>query len=149
MEISLVKFDESFFQISINWLQDTELLKLIDSNPVDYETSYKWFNSLQDRDNYLIWGISFENKPIGVAGLKNITDNDAEYFGYIGESKFWGLGLGQKILFSIISIAREKGLKRIWLKVLEQNSRAIKSYTKSGFEATHTIDTSIYMQYVL
>ena len=91
----LVDFDKTFFDLSKEWLSDSETNALTAAGemPSD-EQRLLWFDSLPQRSDYLIWGVQYEGKPIGACGLKYVTQNNAEYWGYIGEKALWGKGLG-------------------------------------------------------
>jgi RimJ/RimL family protein N-acetyltransferase len=93
-----------------------------------------WFNNIEIKNNYLIWGVIYNDIPVGVCGLKNITSDDCEYWGYIGEKVFWGIGLGTAIVKLMEKRACELELKSIWLSVLTDNERAIKLYTKNEYK---------------
>lgn len=145
MEIKLVKFNYKFLQLSTKWLQDEEILKLIDAPFVKIDEQIKWFKSLDKRDDYKVWGIDFEEIGIGVCGLKNINNIEAEYFGYIGEKELWGKGLGQQILMNILYEAKQLKLIKVNLVVLKDNIRAIKSYKKFGFKEAGIINDKFKM----
>ena len=113
MEVSFVPFDETFLGASWNWLQDDELRRLINAAPITKEQQLKWYNHLGKRNDYSIWGVALEEKPIGVCGLKNRTQKDAEYWGYIGERNYWGNGIGAAILLFAEARAKEYGLSTL------------------------------------
>ncbi|WP_411334802.1 GNAT family N-acetyltransferase [Metabacillus indicus] len=48
--------------------------------------------------------------------------------------EYWGLGIGKNLLKESIAWAEEAGLKKITLKVLQTNEKAIKLYESCGFE---------------
>ncbi|WP_457626796.1 GNAT family N-acetyltransferase [Persephonella sp.] len=52
------------------------------------------------------------------------------------KKKFWGMGLGKKLLERALKHFREKGLKTAALWVGEKNRRAIDFYKKNGFKQT-------------
>ena len=133
--IVLVDYDKTFLDLSKEWLSDSETNALTATGemPGD-EQRQTWFDSLPQRSDYLIWGVQYEGKPIGACGLKHVTQNDAEYWGYIGEKTLWGKGLGGGYLSTIQKIAKELNLKTIYLRVLKFNTRAIKLYIKYGFK---------------
>ncbi|HHW02766.1 MAG TPA: GNAT family N-acetyltransferase [Thermoanaerobacterales bacterium] len=59
----------------------------------------------------------------------------AELFIYIGEENLWGKGYGTEALSVFIDyIFNIKGFKTIYLRVYENNKRAIKCYEKCGFK---------------
>ena len=49
---------------------------------------------------------------------------------------YWGLGIGGKIMQTLIDIAKEVGHEQIELSVVAENERAIKMYESFGFVAT-------------
>ena len=148
--ISLVPYDRVFFDMSKKWLLDKELNYLQCAGPLPPDEDREaWFCSLNMRSDYLIWGISYNQTPIGVSGLKHITSEDAEYWGYIGDKKLWGRGLGKQILNETINIAKRIGLKRVRLIVLKSNLRAIKLYHNFGFIDNHEDESFCYMTKVI
>ncbi|AYO30549.1 N-acetyltransferase [Biomaibacter acetigenes] len=59
----------------------------------------------------------------------------AELFMYIGEENLWGKGYGTEALSVFINyIFNTKGFKTIYLRVYENNKRAIRCYEKCGFK---------------
>ena len=133
MEIDLVVFDETFLYYTYKWVSDSEIQFLIQSPPISIKNQQIWYQNLKNRVDYKIWGIIVNNTPIGACGLKSITNQDAEYWGYIGEKGYWGKGYGSEILLAMEKEARILNLKSIWLKVIDENIRAINLYTKSNF----------------
>jgi RimJ/RimL family protein N-acetyltransferase len=133
-EFQLVSFSEEFLDLSWTWLNDPLVAKLTNTPIFSKEDQKKWFHSLHENENYRIWGVIFNDQKIGACGLKNITQNDCEYWGYIGEKSFWNKGIGTMILNNIISIAKKDNLESIWLNVLYLNKNAIHLYEKLGFK---------------
>ena len=88
--------------------------------------------------------MKYDSIPIGVCGLKNITKSECEYWGYIGEKKYWGKGLGKQMLASMIKEASNRDIKTVILKVLKTNQRAINLYANFGFSIIKT-DDNIYL----
>lgn len=146
MRVELTEYTSEFLEYSWIWLNDDEIRKLTDTPIFDRQSQKKWFNSLDSKKDYLIWGILFEGIPIGACGLKNITLNDCEYWGYIGNKNYWGKGFGKEIVLKLIEIAKQKNLNSIWLKVLKNNNRAIKLYKKLGFNVENETETMLLMR---
>ena len=134
LEISFVTFNELFLEMSYRWLQDNELLYLIDGTPITKDQQLLWFEKLSILNDYEIYGVMGNGIPIGVCGLKHITKYDGEYFGYIGEKDYWGIGIGKYLIEYIEKIAKIKQLESIYLKVREDNVRAIKLYKKMNYQ---------------
>ena len=83
-------FDWQYLDKSFEWLQNPELLFLIASEPVSREAQEKWFLSLPHNPTYKIWGVSCNNEPFGVCGIRSIDGSSGELFCYIGDKKMWG-----------------------------------------------------------
>src|SRR2546428_10611273 len=145
-EIKLVSYDEVFLDKSWEWLNDSEIKELTDTPNYTKDSQLIWFNSLPFRNDYKIWGVTYNTIPIGVFGIKNITEYDGEYWGYIGEKEYWGKGLGTQIIERMLLIAStDLNLSSIYLFVLEYNKRAIRLYNKLGFKIVDNNSTRIKM----
>lgn len=133
MEVKFVSFDKQFLDVSYKWLQNEELRQLIAAKSITKEEQIAWFEKLPSRSDYFIWGIMYNNLPVGVCGLKNVIENSGEYWGYIGDEKYRGKGIGSKMMSFIETVADNKNLKEIYLRVLHTNEAAIRLYSKSGY----------------
>lgn len=133
-KIEFVPYDVDFLVKSLKWLNEPEIKQLTLTPDFNQEDQKKWFDSLPQKTDYYIWGIRYETEAIGVCGMKNVTEFDAEYWGYIGEKAHWNKGIGTFMLDFIFQEAKNKHLKEVYLKVWKDNQRAIKLYSKYGFE---------------
>jgi RimJ/RimL family protein N-acetyltransferase len=141
--IKFVEFNEIFLESSWGWLNDPEIRLLTDTPDFTKDQQYLWYKGLSRRDDYLVFGVMEDSSPIGVVGLKNINKNkgQAEYFGYIGEKKYWGKGIGTLMMKKMEIIAKEKyNLSEIVLYVITENLRAIKLYRKMGYCQNESFD---------
>lgn len=149
-KVELVPFDKRFFDKSRSWLEDEEVNRLTDTGELPTESDrLKWFESLPSKNDYLIWGVAFEEEPIGACGLKNIQGSKAEYWGYIGEKTYWGKGLGNVMMRLVEKEASLKGIDVLYLKVLLSNERAFKLYTKRNYVVIGTDDAFCFMSKML
>lgn len=76
------------------------------------------------------------DKPIGCVYIRDIDMNHkkGEYGVFIGEDDARGQGIGTKAAKLMLKYGfDELGLHRIYLRALEGNDRAIKSYENAGF----------------
>lgn len=143
--VSLCEFSKVFLEKSYCWLNDPEIQSLTDTKPVIKSEQIKWYNCLKNKKDYKVYGVLFNQIPIGVCGIKNIVGNVGEYFGYIGEKQYWG-GTGVKMMILIEEKAKSLGIKKLTLKVLTNNERAIALYEKVSYKVTS--NDSVYMNMI-
>lgn len=145
-KIKFVEYNEIFLEKSWEWLNDKEIKFLTCTPDFTKEQQKKWFLSLKDKKDYFIKGVLYNNTPIGVVGLKNITDTDGEYWGYIGEKEYWNKGIGKDLINYISRYSYILNLKEIYLKVIKDNIRAIKLYQKMNFKEFLEENNLTYMK---
>jgi RimJ/RimL family protein N-acetyltransferase len=72
---------------------------------------------------------------VGNVQLTRITDSDAEFHIFIGETSAHGQGAGTKATRLVLDYARDTlGLQQVYLSVHPDNAGAIRAYEKCGFE---------------
>lgn len=150
--ISFVEYDELVLQQSWGWLNDPEIKKLTATPDFTEEQQKKWFSNLKVANDYFVRGIKYGDEIIGVVGIKNIekTLKKGEYFGYIGEKKYWGKGLSIEILSNICFIAKnDLKLETLCLNVSTENIRAMRAYENFGFRIIKISDNNVEMNYRL
>lgn len=130
--LRFVEYSRSFLVKSWGWLNDPEIKRLTCTADFTRQQQEEFFISLP-RDGYNIWGLVYEDVEIGVAGLKNIKDGGAEYFGYIGEKQYWGMGLFSLMLDGIKLECKRLNIDYLFLYVSVENLMAIRAYEKNGF----------------
>ncbi len=130
-----VPFDDTFRELSLAWLADSEMARLTRVGEVDPVSQADWFAGLADRVDYAIWGISFDGVPVGALGLKHIgIDEGAEYFMYIGDPAYWGRGIAQWAFDEIYAESRQRGLRYIYGIVGKDNPRSLHVDLRHGFQ---------------
>ncbi|HPZ06637.1 MAG TPA: GNAT family protein [Candidatus Eremiobacteraeota bacterium] len=122
------------------WWNDEELQYL--SNlywfPPGFEAVEECYNrSLSDvtKEYFIIH--AFDKNTIGTIDLYNIRwrDRTTNIGIMIGEKDYWGKGYGADAIMSLMKfVFNELDLRRIELKVVEYNLRAIRCYEKCGFK---------------
>lgn len=146
----LVPFTREFLDCSWNWLRDEETRYLTMTPEFTREDQGRFFDSLGERPDYRIWGVILQGAgPIGAAGLKNIGDENAEYWGYIGEKAWWGRGFGAQMVNAVEGEARKLGLKQLYLTVGRENVRAVRLYRRLGYRESNTSSSRLIMEKTL
>lgn len=86
-------------------------------------------------------------KPIGITGLYDIHPRSlkAEFRVHIGETKYWGKGLGLEITQLMMFYGFDRlNLHRISLGVTAENTAAVSTYVKAGFIKEGVIRDGMY-----
>ncbi|MDD5547615.1 MAG: GNAT family protein [Candidatus Pacebacteria bacterium] len=86
-------------------------------------------------------------KPIGYAGLYDIhlTAHKAEFRVLIGEQRFWGKGCGTEVTKLLTFYGFDRlNLNKVYLGVVADNQRAVKSYEKSGYVREGALREEVY-----
>ena len=130
-EIELIDYQPQDQKLWEQWLTkiDTDMFQTI-VRPRNFST-----NSGRSEDYYLKV-IKYGDMKIGAVWLEKINQRTAtaELGLIIGEPHLWGMGIGSKVINSMIMIAKnDLGLNFMWVSVREANQRAVSCYSRVGF----------------
>ncbi|MCI7163897.1 MAG: GNAT family N-acetyltransferase [Butyricimonas virosa] len=131
--LEFVEFDRKFLVSSWKWLTDDEIRMLTGTPFMTKRQQEDWFLSLPFQVDYYIWGVKYNDIPIGACGIKHKTFDNGEYWGYIGEKNYWGRGIGKKMLQFIEQRAKIMNLNTLYLHVSNDNVRAFNLYCQFGY----------------
>jgi RimJ/RimL family protein N-acetyltransferase len=140
----LVDYTLVFLDKSWEWLNDPEIKALTMTDDFTRNDQLAFFKNLPEKKDYWIKGITENELPIGAMGLKHINSQTAEYWGYIGEKEYWGKGIGKFMLDHALKKTKELKLKKLFLKVSNNNTRARNLYLKMGFKIISPGDIELY-----
>jgi diamine N-acetyltransferase len=136
--VTLREVRESDLQSIFEWLNNYELrISSAMYRPVSWPEHIKWVTTRLENGSETFFVIALEDRPIGVINLSSIDHHNksADFSIRIGESTDQGKGFGTQAVRLLIEFCwRDLNLHRISLTVFSDNSRAIASYKKSGFE---------------
>jgi [ribosomal protein S5]-alanine N-acetyltransferase len=95
-----------------------------------------WYDDIESDPHS--WMIEYEGRCIGSARLHSFSEDGAAFYAVgILDPRLLGHRLGREITALVLAFAfRTLRLKRIDLRVLTYNKRAIRSYIASGFRET-------------
>jgi GNAT superfamily N-acetyltransferase len=100
--------------------------------PTDKAIRHRWISSLLATGENL--AAVREGKVVGHAALlPNLGGLDGEYLIFVG-GPHRKRGIASVLTSAAVDLARELGLKSVWLTVESDNFRAIRLYRKMGFE---------------
>lgn len=134
VKIELKEFDRRTLDKTWEWLNDPEIKELTVTPDFTRESQEKWFQSIQNRDDYYIRVVYTNDEPIGVFGIKNITRKDAELWGYIGDKRYWGKAIAVEAINFLIDYGKSLKLESIYGKLLKSNVQSYKICRRFGFE---------------
>lgn len=150
--VKLVPLDTIHDEYIVKWRNDPRLSAfLFSSNTITLESHKLWFERYKesvDRREFVIYIID-RNIPIGTIGLSSIDkiNRKAEYGIIIGEWEHMGKGYAKEASQLILKYAFEElGLNKIFLRVFENNSRAIGMYKSLGFNVDGTLRQDIFKE---
>lgn len=141
IEVQHKEFDENALEKSREWLQDPEIKRLTLAPDIEKEAQLRWFESLKTRKDYYIFCTWRDDNPIGIGGLKYITERDAELFGYIGEKYYWGKAVVADMMNYTLDVAKNRfKLESIYTIFLKSNIPAYKITKRFGYEYEKDVD---------
>jgi len=120
--------------------------------PICKSNQERWFEQLINSSDRILFIIEDKKnkKPIGTAGLQNIDfkNQNAEYGNIlIGELEYRGKGYAVDATTTLLKFSfEEMNLERIYIYVLEFNSRSIKPSEKIGFHKEGILRRAFFTQ---
>lgn len=125
--------------ISYKWRNNPKVWKYTGTRPdikITKEIELRWIENALMKMNEKRYAICVTdtNEYIGNVQLTNIEINRAEFHIFIGDTDYWGKGIGKRATEGILEIAFSNlSLNQIYLYVNTENIPAIKVYEKVGF----------------
>jgi len=127
-------------KVSYQWRNNPDIWKysrFVPTYTTTVETETKWLEEALVRKDQVRFAICVENSHtyIGNVQLLKMNDIDAEFHLFIGDTNWWGRGIGRKSTNLLLNYAfLEKKLQKVSLEVHKDNSPAISIYNSQGFE---------------
>ncbi len=126
----------------VDWLNDPEVRQGLAMHlPISQVEEEQWFENILKRDNDerpLVIEVKGQDgwTMIGNSGFFNIDwrNRCAELGIFIGNKTFWNQGYGTETMGLLLHHGfTTLNLHRIFLRVYEENPRAVRAYEKAGF----------------
>jgi diamine N-acetyltransferase len=134
------------------WRNDKELIDLLGNNFlfIAEEIDKNWYTNYLNNRHYAVRLSIIDsetNQLIGTVQLTSIhqINKSAEFSIMIGNKSYWSKGAGKFATDSMIAHGfNNLNLHRIYLTVLEYNTRAIQLYERSGFKREGVLREAIF-----
>lgn len=133
----------------VRWFNDPEVRDFLTMyRPISTAEEEKWFEGhLEDQSSELFAVETADGVHIGNIGLHDINWQYRQVaLGIvIGEKEYWGKGYGSDAIRTLLRFAfQEMNLRRVFLRVREDNARGIRAYEKCGFQQEGRMREAIY-----
>ena len=130
------KIDDLFLEKSFNWFENEDLRYITATKLFSKEDQINWYSNLNNRNDYKVFGVKFDDDWIGAFGLKNIDYQlkTSKFWCYLGEENWRGKGVGRWMVLNAIQECIKLKLKTLYLDVLKENNIAISLYESVGFK---------------
>ena len=144
MKVMLRPLEEKDSKKSCHWRNDAQIWQFTGSRPSTHITAdieRDWIHNALTKPDEIRFAICVGDKQdyVGNVQLTRITENDAEFHIFIGETNSHGKGVGSQATQLLLEHARHVlGLREIYLNVHVDNIAAIRIYEKCGFELSDT-----------
>ncbi|AGK96586.1 GNAT family N-acetyltransferase [Clostridium pasteurianum] len=114
------------------------------------EAEENFIKDINSRDNAIMIVAILDNKIIGSAALRAGEKKRIRHVGEFGitvRKAYWGQGVGSTLLNYLIEWTKATGIiKKINLRVRDDNKNAIKLYEKYGFQQEGVITREFYIK---
>lgn len=117
--------------------QTTYLLKEPDEINITLEEEKNFISRQLSSEKDLFLVVEVEGNIVGSCGLVGNKMRRAKHkvdLGIALQEKYWGMGIGKKLMEVAINWAKINGTSKVTLKVDSSNTRAISLYEKLGFK---------------
>jgi len=127
--------------VSYKWRNNPDVWKYTLFNPkepVTLDVEISWLKNALSKPDEKRFAICLtkNGQYIGNVQLIKILDQTAEFHIFIGDSDYWGKGIGEKATKHVLDYAfLTLKLNKVSLDVHTENTSAIKIYSKNGFSS--------------
>jgi UDP-4-amino-4,6-dideoxy-N-acetyl-beta-L-altrosamine N-acetyltransferase len=142
--IDFFNLNEEMKKLILEW-RNSEIVKkeMINNNDILLEDHLKFIKSLINNKKKR-YCLVLLNEPIGVISFVDIKDNQTE-IGIYKNPDLDKKGIGTILMESIFNLAKDMGLKRLYLRVRRTNENAFYLYKKFNFNQYNEDKEYIYM----
>ena len=139
-ELKFEEYSEAALEKSWEWLNDPEIKRLTATGDFDRTSQRIWFDNLKSKSDYFIRAVLIDDNVVGICGIKKITSEDGEVWGYIGEKEYWGKAIGLQYLSYLLDYAKSINLKSVYAFVIKTNYMSMRLLERSGFKKEEDVE---------
>ncbi len=111
--------------------------------PTSTDLEAKWIAEVGGRKDQVAMMMTARTgkKPVGLIAISDMNERNASaHLSIIIEQKNWNKGYGSEAISGLVGhLFGEMNIHRIWLRVDQNNARAIRCYEKLGFRREGTL----------
>lgn len=135
---------------SVNWRNNPKVWAQTVNAPnkiITLEDEINWITRVIQEDDSKRFAILYDDIYVGNIQLTNITKEESYYGIFIGNTDYWGLGIGSRAVPLILKVAFEVlGLKKVKIRIRINHTVIYKIHDRLGFKETSRDDELIYME---
>lgn len=133
--VTIRKFEKKDVLNKVRWINDADINQYLHYHlPLEVDKTNLWYENIKDKTDRYDAVIEYDNQPVGVIGLLNINNEQAEYYIALGEKAYQGKGISKKATKLLLQYAfLELNLAMVYLYTEVDNVAAQKLFERSGF----------------
>ena len=133
-------------ELILSWRNHIDVrVHMVNTDPIQKKEHYDFIKTLINRDDLDYRLVINDNEYLGVIDLTNIKNDQAE-FGLYKNPELDKGGIGFFLMQGVLLLSRQKRLKKLKLRVLKSNKKAINLYEKQAFIVTNEDSQYKYME---
>lgn len=135
MKVTLRKFEERDIKNKVRWINDSMNNQYLHYElPLEEEKTKQWYGKIKNRTDRYDAVIECDGKAVGVIGLLEIKNGQAEYYVTLGETEYKGKGIAKSATFLLLDYAFTiLKLRMVYLYTETANRGAQRLFEKCGF----------------
>ncbi|MDR3048681.1 MAG: GNAT family N-acetyltransferase [Elusimicrobiota bacterium] len=134
--VVLKPFSQENISKTFDFIQNSDLRKMFSMRgEPDLSNHIRHWECVLNDAAQKVFAIYLGDNHLGNCGLKNIKNDESEFWIYIGDGNYRNKGFGKQAAEKLLNIAFSKyRLRKIYLYVLDFNAAAVNIYKLFGFK---------------
>ena len=147
ISLSSIRSEDS--ETLFRWINNPEVVRFnAPYRPIHWTNHNEWVRSLASVNSKVVFAIRASDRLVGVLQLIDVDPihRSAELTIRLGSEADRGRGYGTEALKLAVDYAwRDLNLHRVWLRVFQNNGRAIQAYKNAGFQEEGLMREAAYI----